>query len=65
MIRDLDGNNKQMGMEQMQIIQDLRTELLASIKGLGPNTQLADTTMQKHIQFIKGLKPVDEAAMDG
>lgn len=64
MIRDLDGDNKQMGMDQMQKIQDMRTELLASIKSVSPKTKLADTTIQDLLQSIQDLKPVDEAAME-
>ena len=64
MMRDLDNNSKQMGMNHTKTMQDLQEELLASIKSLGTNTQLVDTTFQKLVQSIESLKPADEAAME-
>lgn len=64
MIHDLDGDNKRMGMDQMQMIQDLRVELLASINSFDSSTRLANTTMGDLIGSIKGLKPIDEAAVE-
>ena len=51
-----------MGMDQMKIIQDLRMELLATMKDLGLRVQSTDIIMRTSIQSLQDPKPVHEAA---